>query len=301
MIFTKNEIENILSIIDFHTSMFITTQMGEGVLSTYDKYILGKYGFDIKKIVQTYPPYLQSFMWGKLTGWLDNNQASQVSYKDFEKYLVSGQYIPLSKKENDIYDISINHSYKHIKNLAEKRKDAVTKYISEEDLKQTISEGISNRESKQAIVSNLHHQTGDWQRDYGRIVETEMNDIFQQGRGLSLEQKFGEDVEVFKSVYPQACRHCIRLYLTGGLGSEPRTFTLKQLQANGSNIGRKVAGWLATIGSTHAFCRCNLNRRPKNSIWDPEKKMFVLPKEYKRKIERKSKIKISVGDLKFEI
>lgn len=301
MIFTKKEIENILSIIDFNASMFITTQMGEGVLSTYDKYILKKFGFDVNKIVQTYPPYLQSFMWGRLSGWLSYNQANQIAYSDFQKYLNTGQYFPLTAKESNMYDIAINRSYKHIKNLADKRKDTVTKLISDEDIKHELSEGISKRQSVQSIVSNLHHKTGDWQRDYGRIVETEMNTIFQMGRAEALEQKYGEDVEVFKSVYPQACRHCIKAYLTSGLGSQPKIFLLSELQANGTNIGRKVADWKPIVGSHHPFCRCNLNHHPKGTVWSDDKKMFVYPEKYISTIKRKNKVKIYVGDKKFEV
>lgn len=254
MIFTKNQIENLLSIIDFNTSMFISTQMGVDVLSTFDKYILNKFGFDVKKITEKYPPYLQSFMWGQLTGWLNNNQANSVSYSDFQKYLKTGQYFPLTTKERNLYDIAVNRSYKHIKNLSNKRKDHVTKLISDEDLKHEISEGISKRKSIQNIVSELGNKSGDWQRDYGRIVETEMNTIFQQGRATTLEKRFGEDVEVFKETYPLACRHCIRLHLTAGIGSKPIVLPLSVVQANGTNIGRKVADWKFTVDSVHPFC-----------------------------------------------
>ena len=98
-----------------------------------------------------------------------------------------------------------------------------------------------------------------------------------------------------------ACRHCIRLYLTQGMGSQPKIYTLKQFLENGSNIGRKVDDWKAVLESTHPWCRCNLQYVPEGTIWNEEKKMFVYPEKYERKIERKSKVIITVGTKRFEV
>ena len=299
MIFTKAQVENLLNIIDFTTSLFITTQLGEDSLSTHDKYILNKFGFDYKKIIQKYPPYLQSFMFGRLTAWLSDNQSSQIAYKDFEKYLTSKQYIPLTKKEKTLYDISINRSYNHIKNLSNKRKDHLKQTISEEDVRSEISESIKERTSIQNIVSNWGNKTGDWQRDYGRIAETEMNSIFQLGRATQIEEQFGTDQLVWKQVFPLACRHCIKLYLTGGIGSQPKLFTLQELQENGTNVGRKVADWLPVVDSTHPFCRCHLYYLPEGQRWNEEKGKFEYPEKYVQKIKRTQKNKITVGDKVF--
>ena len=299
MIFTKQQTEKLLQIIDFATSMFITTQMGESVLSTFDKYILNKFGFDVSSIVQKYPPYLQSFLFGRLTGWLNDNQASQVVYRDFEKYLKSGQYFPLTEKEQSLYDISIRRSYSHIKDLANKRKDKLINTISEEDVRREISESISKRKSIQTIISNWGNSTGDWQRDYGRIAETEMNSIFNLGRATSIENRYGSETLVWKHTFPLACRHCIRLHCTNGIGSKPILKPLNEVIGNGSNIGRKVADWLFTVDSEHPFCRCILKYYVDGQIWDEKVNDFVWPEKYEQKIKRTQKNKIQVGDKTF--
>lgn len=301
MIFTKKQIESLTEIIDFATSMFITTQMGEGSLSTYDKYILNKFGFDVKNIVSKYPPYYQSFLFGRLTSWLSDNQASKIAYSDFKKYLESNQYFPLTKKEKTLYQIAQDKSYKHIKNLGDKRKDELTKQISDEDIRRELSTAIKDRTSIQNIISNWGNKTGDWQRDYGRIAETEMNNIFQLGRATQIEEKQGRDQLVYKQVFDGACRFCIRDYLTAGIGSKPKLFKLDTLIANGDNIGKKVADWKPIVPSHHPWCRCNLHYVPKGSKWNEEKQMFEYPKEYKRVVERKSKVIIHVGDKRFEV
>lgn len=301
MIFTQKQIENLLEIIDLHSSMFIVTQMGGDVLSTYDKYILNKFGFDINKLIQKYPPYFQSFMFGRLTAWLKNNQSSQIAYLDFKKYLESGQYFPLTKKEQTMYNIATKRSYGHIKNLGNKRKDSLVKQISEEDIRSEISGAIAERKSVQSIISNWGHQTGNWQRDYGRIADTEMNSIFNMGRALQFEEKYGKEVRVWKHTFPLACRHCIRLHCTNGIGSKPILKSLDEVISNGSNIGRKVSDWLFTIDSEHPFCRCLLEYFLEGMEWDEKRQMFVWPEKYERVIERKSKVIIKVGDKRFEV
>lgn len=298
-ILTKSNIEKLLEIIDFTTSLFVTTQMGGDVLSTQDKYILNKFGFDIEKITQKYPPYLQNFLFGRLTAWLTDNQASSIVYSDFEKYLKSTQYFPLTKKESNLYDISIRHSYTHIKNLAEKRKDNLIQSLTEEDIRKEISSSIEQRTSIQNIVSNWGNKTGDWQRDYGRIAETEMNSIFQLGRATQIEERYGKEQLVYKQVYDGACRHCIRLYLTQGIGSKPILFKLEDLILNGTNIDLKVADWKAVLESTHPFCRCNLHTLPEGMVWDEEKKEFIYPEKYEQTIKRTQKNKLMVGDKVF--
>lgn len=300
MIFTKNQVEKLLEIIDLHSSMFIVTQMGGDVLSTYDKYILNKFGFNYKSIIREYPPYLQSFMFGRLTSWLSDNQANSIVYSDFERYLKSGQYFPLTSKEKSLYDISINRSYKHIKNLGDKQKGELTKQISEEDIRREFSKAIEDRESIQTIISNWGHQTGNWQRDYGRIAETEMNSIMNLGRALQFEERFGKEVMVWKETFPQACRHCIRLHCTAGIGSQPILKPISEVIANGANVGRKVADWLFTIESEHPFCRCLLKHYLKGMIWNEELRDFVWPEKYERRYERKSKAIITVGSKTFE-
>lgn len=104
-----------------------------------------------------------------------------------------------------------------------------------------------------------------------------------------------------QSIWSGNCRHCIRLYLTKGIGSKPIVFKLSKLIENGTNVGKKVKEWKATLGSVHPFCRCELRQIPDGYVWDDEKKAFVPSKVTERKVERRSKVKITVGDKTFEV
>lgn len=46
-------------------------------------------------------------------------------------------------------------------------------------------------------------------------------------------------------------------------------------------------------------CRCGTRYIPDDYVWDDKLQTFVPPKDYKSKVERKSKVTIIVGDKKF--
>jgi hypothetical protein len=138
-----------------------------------------------------------------------------------------------------------------------------------------------------------------WKHDWGRIVETEGNNVFQNGKALKMLEEDSE-VMVVKVVYPLACRHCIKAYLTNGIGSKPRVFKLVDLIKNGDNIDRKVADWKPVVGSIHPWCRCDLKKIPKGYEWNEETSRFELSKKFEHKVERKSKVKVTVGNKVFE-
>lgn len=64
-----------------------------------------------------------------------------------------------------------------------------------------------------------------------------------------------EDESYFaNNVAVHNCPDCVRLHLTAGPGSPPRIFKLSELQANGTNVGKKRAAWKAVIGPVHPWC-----------------------------------------------
>lgn len=311
MIFTQDQINTLLQIVDYHSSFLIGFNLGVEVLTPYDHFVLQQQGIDVNSLKQDWPPYLESFMWGRLSAQLSDKQASTVTYNDFEKYLKRGQYIPLSDREQREYEVARQRSYGHIKSFTDKIKTGVNNSILDEEqessldyaelLKKEMSTAVQDRKSLKNIVSDLGHKTQNWGLDWGRIVDTEANTIFQKGRAETILKEKGEDAEVYKDVFQGACSHCIRLYLTGGIGSQPIIFKIKELAANGTNIGLKVSDWKPVISSTHPFCRCTLREKLPNQEWNKETGTFTVPEKYERKIERKSKAKIQVGDKKFEV
>jgi hypothetical protein len=102
---------------------------------------------------------------------------------------------------------------------------------------------------------------------------------------------------VYKQPKQGACKHCIRLYLTNGVGSEPIIFKLSVLSSNGSNIGRKVDEWKATIDASSTLQMC-FKEKEQGYKWNPEKQSFSTPDEkYKEQTAAKRKlIPVQIGE-----
>lgn len=304
MIFTPAQVEEILGVMDYHYSFVIGKSLGFDSLTDEERDNLKRHGVDVESY-KGKPIYDKMYLFGKLSAAL-GKQTDTIDYDDFKKFVERGQYQPLTDHEKMELKFAKKKTYTHLKGLKSKSLDYLRGRMTEAEhtayrekyegtVKDAIERGVAERKSVSEIVSDLGHKTGEWRHDWGRIVETEMNDVFQQARLQGIIDKYGPDAMVMKTVFPGACKHCIRLYLTGGIGSEPKQFKASELLANGTNIGRKTFEWKPVVGSTHPFCRCHIVYVPPGYVWDEEKGMFVIGK-FERKVERKSKIKITIGD-----
>jgi hypothetical protein len=309
MILNSRQIERVLQQISKNMLLYISVNLGEAVLSEVDRALLTSLGLDAVGIGGEFPRYYKMYLLGRLTQVIGETNSSRLVLNDFEEYLRRGQYQPLTPFEEIQYMLARQATYGHLKNLEHRmRTEAETDIMTvisrseyESIIKEEIETGVKERKSLGSIVSDIGHRTTDWTKDLGRIVDTEMNNIFQRGRAVQITRANpGKDPLVYKDVYEGSCRHCIHLYLTSGLGSEPRVFPLSELMANGTNIGRKVQDWKPIIDSTHPFCRCLLRNLPDYMIWDKKSKIFVYDKaDLKRReaaLGMKGKIKIKIGD-----
>lgn len=313
MIFNNEQIQEILSLVDFRFADLVWKIFGPSHLTSQDKENLKKHGIDPGSLVKKIPPYWANWMFGLLSGKLSDYQTKQISYKDLLDYLARRQYETPSKREIEEYEMACNRTYGYLKGLGDKMKKDISSYISDAELqtrmeqerviKEGMKRGILERDTTKLIASKISRQIDDWSRDWNRIVETEYQGVFNMGRVQSyMREGDGEDTLIYFDVFPGSCRHCIRLYLTGGIGSEPKLFTIKELMGNGTNIGRKVNDWKPTIiTSTHPFCRCLARRYMKGDVWDKETRAFKQPENYERKVAPKARVKIQVGDKVFNV
>lgn len=308
MIFTQSQIDELIDIIDFSHIFFIAGNISPEILSSNDKSILSKFGVDWTHIREGFTPYEQLYYFGRLAAVLGPLNAQQVSFTDLKQYLRRGQFIPLSSTEKGALDYLETRSYNYIKNLGQQIKTSILSSVQEENIAReryynevindSVKRAIVERDSVKSIISEIGHKTGQWERDLGRIAETELQNAYEYGKGSTYNEVYGDERVYYKEVYPGACQHCIRLYLSKGVGSEPILFTYQELLENGTNIGRKVQDWRATLGTVHPFCRCDLRvRRSKRDVWDADQGIFIPSKQEKQKGE----IKIEVGDKIFRV
>ena len=266
MIFNNEQIQEILSLVDFRFADLVWKIFGPSHLTSQDKENLKKHGIDPGSLVKKIPPYWANWMFGLLSGKLSDYQTKQISYKDLLDYLARRQYETPSKREIEEYEMACNRTYGYLKGLGDKMKKDISSYISDSELRmrmeqeRTIKEGIKRgvieRDTTKLIAAKISNQLNDWSRDWNRIVETEYQGVFNMGRVQSyMREGDGSNTLIYFDVFSGSCRHCIRLYLTAGIGSEPKLFTAEELIGNGTNIGRRVADWKPTIiTAVHPFC-----------------------------------------------
>lgn len=301
--FTEDQIQEIVDIIDFQSNFFIAGNISDKVLSHKDKLLLTKLGLDYRKPIEGMTPFQQSFYWGRLVSALGPLRSKNVNLNDFKQYLRRGQFKPLSEYEKLILNYLEKKTFGHIKDLSETIKTTIVNKVREVELinrpeyekiiKDAVKKTVLEKRVVSDIVSEIGSQTKDWSRNLGRIAETELQNAYEYGKMAAFSDS--QQDEFYKQVYGGACKHCIKLFLTNGFGSKPILFSYEKLLSNGTNIGRKTKDWKATVGPIHPHCRCDLRKKRKGDVWDESKKQF-LPKKIKKS---KGKIKITVGDKQF--
>lgn len=308
MLFTEGQIDELLRLVDFTHTVFIAGNISTEVLSANDRQILKSYNIDVDKLSNEWTPYRQLYHFGRLASVLGPLQSQKVTFSDLKKYLIRGQFTPLSNFEKQTLKYLERKSYSYIKSLSESIKSFVVGSVEDENIARgeyyekvigdSLKRAVVERDSVRSIVSEIGEKTGDWERDLGRIAETELQNAYEYGKAAAFKEEFGDKRVYYKQVYPGACQHCIRLYLTNGIGSEPRLFTYQELLDNGTNIGKKTKDWKPVLGTVHPFCRCDLRvKRSESDVWDKEQGIYIPPV-----LEvSKGKIRIEVGDKIFEV
>ena len=286
----------------------MATELGTEYLAEADKQLLLSYGINPYGL---YHPELSSIMtsfhFGMLSESLGAMNAKTVTYPEIKEYVRKGNYLPVSKIQEAALQNIKTQTFASLKTLNGKIFSDVnnvltTQFAQQQFLAKQTKKGIEERKSIRAIANEISLKTGDWSRNFDRIIVTASQSAFEQGRASEIERRsIDSDPLVYKEVRQGACSWCIKLYLTNGFGSEPKIFTLSQLRANGSNIGRKQADWLPTIAPIHPFCRCVIRSKPDGYKWNKETNSFSTPDaKYKEETAKKrALIPVMIGDKKF--
>lgn len=265
MILSPQQVFEVMSILDRYALVFIAHHIGPSTLTDSEKQLLSKSGVDFSKISSDQSKVSQAFKFGLLSSALGDARAKKMTYNQFLQYLKSGKMIPLTSLENaaiktlqyqtrtdlDKFISRIKGDVSDKLVYANKKKNSVK---HSKEVTAAVKSAIENRKGIQHVISELGHSTGKWNRDLGRIADFVMHTAMDEGRAAMYERQGGKQSLVYKDVYDGACKHCIRLLLTGGVGSQPILFSLDQLKANGTNVGRKAIDWKAVVGPIHPWC-----------------------------------------------
>lgn len=290
--FSNDQINHILSIFDKQIAFFAARTLGTDVLSDQEKQTLSDAGVDVRKL-QADPAYdlvTLNFHLGLLSNVLSSKKIREMPYEQLVKYIESGNYIPLTQKEQAIIASIKRQSLSDIRSAKGKIFSDINNVVNKEFLsnranqEQFIRDKIQNtRVSRKNIAQEIARLTGDWSRDFDKSVQYISHTALNEGRASLLERRSGKEAKVYFQVQPDACESCKGAYLKKG-SNEPIVFPLSSIQANGNNIGKKQRDWLPTINAIHPACRCLLSEYIEGTVWDGVK--FVAPKDRKTTVER---------------
>lgn len=127
-------------------------------------------------------------------------------------------------------------------------------------IREATTGAIAGRRGSKWLRGELGARLEAFDQDLDRIATTELQDAFNHGTAEQVAAVHGPRESVVKVPNPNACETCRKLYM--GEDGNPRVFTIEELQANGTNIGRGRRDWRPVIGTTHPWCACELRRLP---------------------------------------
>lgn len=289
MIFNQGQIQDMLSILKRYELVFIAGQLGLDYLSQSDKDILIAAGINLDKYKNKKGVIEHAFLFGILAEAIGDARAKKMTYAQFQKFLASGNFIPLTEEEEFALQTVKNRAYTDITSLGNRMRTGLSNVVLRNNqqqalvvqnmIKQKTIKAVELRMGARGLAADLAETSQDWEVDWLRIAYYLTHEAYNSGRAQSILKEYGADAEVYFDVYPGACVRCRELYLTDpeDPDSEPIVFKLKDIIANGNNIGRKVKEWKPTISPTHPYCRCTINHKKAGFAWDAELRAFTKP------------------------
>jgi len=297
---SPDNIHTILEIIDKQLLLFVGKTIGEDGLSESDKQILVNNRIDYKNLYDETTDLVKlNFQLGMLSSILSSKEAQGLNQEQLIRYIKSGQHIPLNQRELATINNIKMQSLADIKSTRGKIFQDINNVVAdthgnaranqEEYLRNKIIQGLEKREDRKTIARKIAKEVGDWSRNFDKSVSYISHTALNEGRVAMLERRYSKGDEEGKAyflVQKTACKYCVEAYLTNGEGSEPKIFTVSELQNNGSNIGRKASEYKPTIAALHVNCRCTIQEYILGTVWNGNK--FVWPKgeSYKSTLNR---------------
>lgn len=306
MVFTQNQIQDLLSILRKHELIFIMNQLGVAFLTAEDKAILLAAGIDVNKFKNKKGIIEHAFLFGILADAIGDDRAKKMNYTQFQKFIASKNFIPLTDEEEFALQQIKTRAYTDITNLGARMRNAVSNSVLRNNQQQSLIvqkmirdkavKAIELRQGARALAADLANASQDWEVDWLRIAYYLTHEAYNAGRAQNILKNYGADSEVYFDVYPGACKSCKKLYLTDpdDPDSEPIVYKLSEIIANGNNIGRKVADWKPTISPTHPYCRCTINYKKPGFAWDAGLRAFTKPVKIQPKNPKLQGVKLNI-------
>lgn len=268
MALTPSQICQIKKVIEEHMNVIMELTIGDTKVSPETLKKLG-----VPKSVSNL--ITDSYKYGKLTTVVNKN-LSKMSPQEVNDML---KKLKVSSRQQKSMEYLKAKTQLSIDNLTQRMTSAVITSALQNQLDmyqaigQVVPEAVKKNTDRYKVVQQLRDLTQDWERDWHRVAHSEMWDAKVQGEANAIMDnespisKKGKDTMVFKRPAPNACNKCKQLYLEAD-GITPKLFKITELQANGSNYGKKQADWKPTLGILHPNCMCPLSVMPDGYKFD---------------------------------
>ncbi len=306
MIFNQSQIQEMLAILKRYESLFIAGQIGIDYLSPTEKNILSASGINLDDFKDQRGILEHAYLFGILSDAIGDVRAKKMNYTQFQKFLSSGAFIPLTKEEEFALKQVKNRAYNDITNLGSRMRTGLSNSVVRNNqqqaelvqkiIKQKTVSAIELRKGATELASDLANLSKDWEVDWLRIAYYLTHEAYNTGRAQNILNTHGGGVEVYFDVFPKACNRCKELYLEepNNPDSKPKVFKLIDIIANGNNIGRKSIDWLPTVAPIHPYCRCIINYKKPGFDWDYKLRAFVKPVKIKSSKLENKKLNIKI-------
>jgi len=259
MALTKKQLEQITKIINDRILSFMHESLGPRVLSHIEIKQLRDAGLlrgGVRNLIAD-PNKI-----GRILSLIPVEARAGLTMKQAEKFVK--KLLPQTEVEKRSIEYAQDHAGEYIRGLKDSMiKDARTVITGEalQAVRESVTQAVVERETSSQLKTRLFDKFDDRARDWRRVAFTEMNNAIQHGIGSEIKRN-SDDREgqmVFKRPNPDACPHCVKLYLHSDQIT-PKIFKLSELADN--NVGLKPNSWQPTLGSVHPWCSCQLQVIP---------------------------------------
>ena len=211
----------------------------------------------------------------------------KMTYEQLKRE-IAAQPIPFSESEKQAIEVAQMSAGQYITGLGQRVANSVgAMALAEqpgpaeqyrEKVRHAVAQNLLDRKTIKELKSDLGHATGDWCRDLERIANTETSAAMAQGTAQAAVRDFGPDVKMFFDHAPNCCKYCRKLVCEED-SDRPKVFSLKELEANGTNVGRKASQWRPVCAGIHVNCRCVLSPMPKGFEFDAKNDLVPIRKK----------------------
>ena len=176
MVFTQNQIQDLLSILRKHEFVFIMNQLGVAFLTAEDKAILLAAGIDVNKFKNKKGIIEHAFLFGILADAIGDDRAKKMDYAQFQKFIASKNFIPLTDEEEFALQQIKTRAYTDITNLGARMRNAVSNSVLRNNQQQSLIvqrmirakaiKAIELRQGARALAADLANTSKDREVDW---------------------------------------------------------------------------------------------------------------------------------------